>query len=106
MSRIAASVVVLICLFAAFAAGQTTTASITGTVTDPSGAVVPNVKVVATNTATNVAYTATTNESGVYNILFLPPAEYNVAAEAQGFKKSVLGPFKLEVNQIARIDVK
>lgn len=98
--------VVLMCLLAGALAAQTTTASITGTVTDPSGAVVPNVKVIATNSATNIAYTATTNESGVYNILFLPPAAYNVSAEAQGFKKSTLGPFTLEVNQIARIDVK
>ncbi len=85
---------------------QTVTASITGTLRDPSGAVVPNVKVAATNTGTNQTYTAITNESGLYNLLFLQVGDYSVVAEAQGFKKTTLGPFKLEVNQIARVDVK
>ena len=93
-------------LFANFAPAQTITASITGTVTDPQGAVVPNVKVTGTNTGTNVAFHATTNEAGVYNLLFLPVGSYNVLAENQGFKKSQVGPFRLETNQIARIDVK
>ena len=88
------------------ASAQTTTASITGTVADPSGAVVPNVKVTATNNGTNINYTASSNDAGVFNLLFLPVGRYSVAAETQGFKKVVLGPFPLEVNQIARIDVK
>ena len=88
------------------ASAQTTTASITGTVTDPSGAVVPNVKITATNNGTNVAYTASSNESGVYNLLFLPVGRYSVASENAGFKKTILGPFALEVNQIARVDLK
>src|SRR5258708_3680754 len=86
--------------------GQTITASITGTVTDPSGAVVPGVKVTATNTATNNQFPPTTNDAGVFNLLFLPVGNYSVAVEQQGFKKTTLGPFKLEVNQIARVDVK
>lgn len=84
---------------------QTITASITGTVGDPSGAVVPNVKVTAINAGTNLSYSATTNESGVYNLLFLPVGQYNVTAEVPGFKKTVVGPFTLEVNQIARVNV-
>jgi len=58
----------VVCAFSGYA--QTITASITGTIADPSGAVVPGVKVTATNTSTNNAYNATTNESGVYNLLF------------------------------------
>ena len=96
---------VLVCLLAGIAVGQTVTANITGTVTDPSGAVVPNVKVAATNVGTNVQYAALTNGAGVYNLLFLPVGQYNVSTEAQGFKKMTLGPFTLEVNQIARVDV-
>lgn len=84
---------------------QTTTANINGTVTDPSGAVVPNVKVTATNVGTNVTYSSTSNESGVYNILFLPVGQYSVSAESSGFKRIVQGPFTLEVNQIARVDI-
>lgn len=88
------------------ATAQTITGAFTGTLTDQTGAVVPNVKVVATNTGTNLQYTATTNDSGVYNLLFLPVGQYSLTAEAQGFKKSQLGPFRLEVNQVARVDVK
>src|SRR5436305_4815250 len=85
---------------------QTITGSITGTVTDPSGAVITNVRITATNTGTNVTHTAVTNESGVYNLVFLPIGQYTVSAEQKGFKKTVLGPFALEVNQIVRVDVK
>jgi len=84
---------------------QTTTGAITGTVTDPSGAIVPHVRVTATNAGTNIPYAVDTNDSGIYNLLFLPVGQYNVTTEAQGFKKTVLGPFTLEVNQIARVDV-
>lgn len=98
--------VTALALLKSHAFAQTITASITGTVADPSGAVVPKVKVTATNAGTSVSYTATTNDSGVYNLLFLSVGRYNVAAESAGFKKTVLGPFPLEVNQIARVDMK
>ncbi len=98
--------IVLFLLVAGAASGQTITASITGTILDASGAVVPNVKVTATNTGTNLTYAATSNESGVFNILFLPVGQYSVTSEAQGFKKTVLGPFTLEVNQTARVDIR
>jgi hypothetical protein len=62
------------------------------------------VKVTATNTGTGIANTTETTTAGVYNFPFLPVGEYNVAAENAGFKRTVLGPFKLEVNQIARLD--
>ena len=91
-------------MFANLAPAQTITASITGTVTDPQGAVVPNAKVVGTNTGTNVTFTASSNESGLYNLLFLPVGVYNVLVEGKGFKKSQVGPFRLEVNQTARVD--
>lgn len=85
---------------------QTITASITGLVSDPSAAVIGNAKVVATNTGTNVPFETVSNEGGVYTFPFLPVGTYTVAVEASGFKKTVLGPFKLEVNQIARVDAK
>src|SRR5947199_1109329 len=96
----------LIVIAAAWLPAQTITGSITGTVTDPSGAIVTNVKIVATNVGTNITHTAQTNEAGVYNLVFLPVGQYTVSAEAKGFKRTVLGPFALEVNQIARVDVK
>jgi hypothetical protein len=93
-----------LCLVAVLPA-QTITGSFTGTISDSSGAVVPGAKVTATNQGTNVPYTANTNEAGVYNLLFLPVGEYVLVTENQGFKKAQLGPFRLEVNQVARIDV-
>ena len=83
---------------------QSITASITGTVTDSSGAAIANAKVIATNKGTAAPYTAQTNGAGVYNLTFLPVGDYGIIAENTGFKKSALGPFSLEVNQIARID--
>ncbi|MFN8811456.1 MAG: carboxypeptidase regulatory-like domain-containing protein, partial [Acidobacteriota bacterium] len=85
---------------------QTITGTFTGTLTDPSGSVLPKAKVTATNTATNVQFSANTNDAGIYNILFLPIGEYRLTAELTGFKKAQLGPFKIEVNQIARVDIK
>ena len=101
MKRLLSSVLLL----ASSSFAQTITSAITGTVTDPSGAAIPQVKITATNTATNVATTSETNQSGLYNLLFLPIGQYTVTAEAQGFKKSILGPFTLELNQTARVDV-
>src|SRR3954468_19880884 len=84
---------------------QTITGSVTGTVTDASGAVTPNVKVTITNTGTEVANSTQTNSAGVYNFPFLPVGQYNAAAESTGFKRTVVGPFPLEANQIARLDI-
>jgi hypothetical protein len=96
----------LVLSFAFSLAGQTITASITGTVTDPSGAVIPATKVTATNAGTNVSFNTNTNADGLYTFTFLPVGDYNVTVEGAGFKKSVVGPFKLETNQIARVDVR
>src|SRR6266567_4639743 len=101
--RFLALAIILVAL-TSISIGQTTTGAITGTVTDPSGASIPGVKITATNIATNINNTTQNNEAGVYNFPFLPIGDYTVTAEAQGFKKTVLGPFRLEVNQIARVD--
>ena len=87
-------------------AAQTITGAFTGTLADQSGAVVPNAKVTATNVGTNVTYAAQSNDSGVYNLLFLPVGSYTLAAEVKGFKRATAGPFGLQVNQTARIDFK
>ncbi len=100
-----AAVAALLCLSSTSVMAQTTTASVTGTVTDSSGAVAPSVKITATNVGTNLTYNTNTNDSGVYNLLFLPVGQYTVSTDKQGFKKTVLGPFTLEVNQIGRVDI-
>src|SRR5450631_4140474 len=94
---------VLLCTSLAIA--QTVTGSITGEVTDPSGALVPNAKVTAENTATSVKTEGQTNESGVYTIRFLPIGTYKVTIEAAGFTSETVPPFPLEINQTAKINV-
>jgi hypothetical protein len=64
-------------------AGQGT---ISGSVTDSTGAVVPGVKVVATNTATNVATERISSSAGLFTIAPLPPGTYSVSVEASGFR--------------------
>jgi hypothetical protein len=96
----------IFCWVSCALSAQTITASITGTVTDPNGGYVPNVRVVATNQATNIPYPAQTNAAGVYTIPFLPIGSYVLTLEATGFKKLVSNPIQLEVNQIARVDLK
>ena len=67
-------------------ASAQTFGSITGEVHDPSGAVTPNTQVTATNIATNVARSTSTNESGVYTFPDLIPATYQIRVTAPGFQ--------------------
>ena len=95
----------LVSIVSVSTSAQTYTATATGTVTDPNGAPVPNVNVVATNQGTKLEYKAQTSDQGVYTIPFLPVGSYVLTIEARGFKKVVSNPLALEVNQIARIDL-
>jgi hypothetical protein len=106
MRKQSLSLLLLMGLFASLGMAQNVTASITGTVTDSTGAAIPNAKVVATNAGTALTYTAQANGAGVYNLPFLPVGNYNIVAENSGFKRAAVGPFPLEVNQIARVDFK
>ena len=106
--RAAAPLLVLFALVVlpAVALAQTGAASITGRVTDQSGAVAPGVSIVATNQATNVAYTAVSNATGNYDILSVPVGTYVVKATLTGFKTTTMKPMVLEAKQIARVDLK
>jgi Carboxypeptidase regulatory-like domain/TonB-dependent Receptor Plug Domain len=84
---------------------QTVTGTVTGTITDPSSAVLPNAKVVAHNLDTGVDATATTNSAGSYRIEFLPIGRYQVSVEASGFGKETIPPFTLEILQTAKFNV-
>lgn len=82
-----------------------TTAELVGTVTDPSGGVIPEVTVSVTNTQTGVILKGTTNQSGYYDIPFLPPGKYSVQYERTGFQTAEKTNLELQLNQNARIDV-
>jgi hypothetical protein len=85
--------------------GQAVTASITGTVTDPSGASVPGATVAATSVERGIVYTATTNDSGLYLIANLTVGSYTLKVEKSGFSSATRPAFVLTLNQVARIDV-
>src|SRR3954462_6694246 len=84
--------------------GQAVTATLVGTITDASGAVVVNTKVSATETNTGVSRTATSNESGNYSFPNLPPGIYSVTAEQAGFKKATRAGVDVTVNATTRVD--
>src|SRR5687768_16582926 len=66
--------------------GQVVNATLAGTVTDPSGAVIPGVEVTSTQTGTGVVSTVITNESGAYRFGSLQPGPYEVRAALPGFQ--------------------
>ncbi len=84
---------------------QEITGGIIGTVTDPSGAAVPNAKVTATDVRRGTVWPTTTDSAGLYNFPRLPVSEYSVKVEASGFAVAVHPAFDLQMNQIARVDV-
>src|SRR5712692_4251591 len=93
-------------LAAAVAQAQQTTATLLGTVTDPSGAAVPGVAVQASNLGTNVVREATSDAGGAYSIPNLPPGNYRVRAANEGFQAARVESVTLQVEQAARLDLK
>src|SRR6266700_2400351 len=69
---------------------QTVTGSLIGTVVDPSGSVIPEVKIQLTNEGTSATSVATADSSGVFRFATLLPARYSVAVQAKGFKTRVV----------------
>jgi hypothetical protein len=96
-------ITVALCLGAALS--QTVTGSITGQVTDPSGALVTGARITATNTATGVKTSVQTNAAGVYTLRFLPIGTYTVSVDAKGFATAQVTPFALEIDQTAKVNV-
>ena len=94
---------ILLCAISVSSYAQTT-GVITGEIKDSSGAVVPGVTVTARNNATNAPRVVTTNESGIYSFLSLPPGAYTITAELSGFS-TVKEVVTLEVQQAARINM-
>jgi Carboxypeptidase regulatory-like domain/TonB dependent receptor-like, beta-barrel len=86
------------------ASAQTGAGSLTGIVSDETGAKVPGATVTATNQATNVAYTAVSNEAGNYSITSLPVGTYIVKAELSGFTTVTTDAIPVEAKAIVRMD--
>src|SRR5262252_7843542 len=86
MKRFLAVTFVCLCV-TPYVFGQASNATLTGTVEDATGAVLPGVSISATNNGTGVVVTAVSNEAGAYNIQSLLPGVYTVSGELPGFQK-------------------
>jgi hypothetical protein len=80
-------------------------ASIRGTVVDPSGAVVPDAKLTATNIATGLSYSTTSSKDGLFAFLQLPIGDYAVRVERSGFKTYTEGHVHLDLDQVFNLKV-
>ena len=108
ISRLAKCLGILAFALALFPAGRLlagVTARISGTVTDPSGAVIAGATVVATNLDTAVTTTVTTNAQGFYSFQELPLGKYSITVAQTGFKSYVQTGIVLNVNDALVIDV-
>lgn len=92
-------------LAACAALAQIGTSTITGRVTDSSGAAVPNVGVVVLQKATNFQSPATTNDEGIFRVVSLQPGAYRVTFEASGFKKAVRDDVELRTGDTLAVDM-
>src|SRR6267154_4132229 len=98
---------VLFCFFivGGVALGQSGAGTITGTVTDPAGAVVPGAPVEARNSETGVVYPAVTTGTGNYTVAQLPVGTYEISVKVQGFKTYIHTNLALQAAAIIKEDV-
>ena len=89
----------------AYAQGGRTTTSLTGTVTDASGAIIPGATVVVKNNATATEFHATTNESGGFTVPSIDPGSYTVTVTLMGFKTAVLNDVRVNAGTPASVKV-
>ncbi len=99
MRLVALLAVFLIAMMPALLAQSAGTAGLTGTVTDPSGAAVPNVTVTLTSNDTNQVRTETTGSNGQYKFTLLPPGSYRVRFAANGFKTAEITAVTMNVTE-------
>ena len=97
--------ILVLFLLAALCVQAQVSASISGIVTDPSGAVVSGAAVTATDTDTGLARDAVTDSAGHYQLFALPLGQYEVQARKQGFTAQVRKGVRLVVGQTASIQV-
>ncbi len=99
---------ILVVLLIGFCCGevraQSTSASLTGYITDPTKAVIVDAKVIVINVDTSVRYEATTNETGSYDLTNLPPGKYRMEVEKPGFKTVVKSDIELHLQDTIAIN--
>src|ERR1700757_3552136 len=92
-------------LFTGSALAQGDRGTITGTVADPTNAVIPGAGVTATNSQTTAKYETVSTETGNYTLAQLPAGTYELTVELPGFKKYVRQGITVQVSTTLRIDV-
>ena len=105
LRKIQFAVVALLLALPLVTVAQVTTATIVGTITDPSGAIVPGAVVIARNADTGLTRTVTSSDVGDYRLEFLPVGKYVLEVTTAGFKKAYLNGIVLQVNDTTRVDV-
>jgi hypothetical protein len=95
----------LILLFVGSASAQEFRGTITGTVADPNGSVVPGVTVTIRNTGTNITSSVTTNAAGAYSFPLLLPGNYTLTATTNGFKTSTIENITVRVDDNLTVDI-
>ncbi len=103
--RTNAAFLVLFLVFASFALAQGTEATVSGTISDPSGAHVVGATITATNIDTGVSVNVSSNEAGVYVFPSLPPGKYRVVAEHSGFRKGTISDITLAVGAQLSVNI-
>ena len=104
--RIMLGCAIALMAFVPAANAQVVTGSITGEVTDPSGAVISGAHVTAHAVETGIETATATNAQGQYHIEFLPIGHYRMTVQANGFATATVPEFSLEVRQTANFNVK
>lgn len=95
----------LLAMLCALAASAQTLGDLSGEVRDPSGALVPGVRITLTNVATNATRQTTTNEAGFYAFPALQPGVYTIRAEKEGFRAYVRTGLEIQVQLSTRVDI-
>ena len=105
MKRLRYTSLLLACLLTALPVlAQIGTSTITGRITDSTGAIVPGAAVTIVQPATNFTFNTTTNDDGLYRVLSLNPGMYRITTESQGFKKSVRDAVELRTGDTLAVD--
>jgi len=103
-SALGLAIFAALAIFTQMALAQSTGGRILGKITDPTGAVLSDVKVVLTNQATTVARTVNTSNDGDYVFVEVTPGKYDVSFEHSGFKKNISKDVLVEINQVVALD--
>ena len=105
MSMSVKATLAFLSLFTVCSWAQGPEGEVTGSVTDATGAVVSGAVITVTHPTTNTQRTVKTNNNGIYDLPALPPGNYTLRVEMQGFGSQVRNDIELQVAQIARIDI-